>query len=130
MDQQAADLVHSAKGVLEDFYKDNDLMFLQNKRMDPVKAGEAPPPPPTTWEAPYGGKTGESSGIIAILHMIAEDIDKDRNKAKADEDKSEADYQAFKSESLSQISDLEDENARLAGTQGDKEATVSSTKLD
>merc|ERR1719335_439784 len=50
-----------------------------------VKAGEAPPPPPQTWDAPYGGAKGESTGIQAILGMILEDVEKDIKKADEEE---------------------------------------------
>merc|ERR1719265_1292594 len=123
-DQAAADLVESAKGVLADFYKDNDLMFLQNKKMDPVKAGEAPPPPPTTWEAPYGGKTGESAGIVAILEMIHEDILKDKAKAKDEEDAAKAAYDDFKSDTEDQVGKLEDSISGLQDEQGQKESDI------
>jgi predicted nucleic acid-binding Zn-ribbon protein len=123
-DKAAADLVESAKGVLEDFYKDNDLMFLQNKKMDPVTAGEAPPPPPTTWEAPYGGKTGESQGIVAILEMIHEDILKDRQKAKDEEDAAKASYDDFKTDTEDQIGKLEDAISGLQDEQGQKESDI------
>merc|ERR1719350_1647382 len=82
-DEAASELVAQAKGVLETFYKENDLMLSQTGIRQPFtsEAGKAPPPPPTTWDAPYGGKTEESTGIIAVLGMIKEDIDKDLEKA-------------------------------------------------
>lgn len=123
-DGAAADLVKSAQGVLEDFYKDNDLMFLQNKRMDPVTAGEAPPPPPTTWEAPYGGKTGESAGIVAILEMIHEDIKKDQAKAKTEEEEALASFEDFKTDTESQVEALEDSNSGLQDEMGQKESDI------
>jgi len=123
-DKAAAELVKSAQGVLEDFYKENDLMFLQNKRMDPVKAGEAPPPPPTTWEAPYGGKTGESAGIVAILEMIHEDILKDRQKAKDEEDEALAAFENFKTDTDDQVEKLEDSNSGLQDEMGQKESDI------
>jgi chromosome segregation ATPase len=123
-DQAAADLVKSAEGVLEDFYKDNDLMFLQNKRMDPVKAGEAPPPPPTTWEAPYGGKTGESAGIVAILGMIHEDILKDKDKAETEEKEAQKAYDDFKADTEDQIDALDDSISGLQDEMGQKESDI------
>ena len=50
---------------------------------------EAPVPPPATWGGDYGGKTGKSAGIIGILKLCQEDIDKDRTSAKADEDEAQ-----------------------------------------
>lgn len=129
-DGAAADLVDRAKTVLADFYADNGLNLMQKskKKMDPVVAGEAPPPPPATWEAPYGGKTGESQGIVAILEMIHEDILKDKTKAKADEDKAEETFQAFKTNSEQQISTLEGANSDLEDTKGQKEDDISTAK--
>jgi len=128
-DEAAAALVVKAKDVLADFYKDNELMFVQNK-MDPVVAGDAPPPPPSTWEAPYGGKTEESTGIVAILEMIHEDIQKDRAKAKTEEDEDQKAFEEFKKNTDSQVKALEDANNSLEGEKGDKEDDVASNKKD
>jgi len=128
-DSAAADLVMRAKDVLAGFYEENNLNLLQKtKKMEPVVAGEAPPPPPSTWEAPYGGKTGESQGIVAILEMIHEDILKDQTKSKADEDKAEQTFQAFKTNSETQIQALEDANSDLTDTKGSKESDISTAK--
>jgi len=127
-DGAAADLVMRAKDVLAGFYEENNLNLLQKKKMEPVVAGEAPPPPPSTWEAPYGGKTGESQGIVAILEMIHEDILKDQTKSKADEDKAEETFQAFKTNSETQIQALEDANSDLTDTKGSKESDISTAK--
>lgn len=127
-DGAAAELVDRAKGVLSDFYTDNNLVFVQKKKMDPVVAGEAPPPPPKTWEEPYGGKTGESQGIVAILEMIHEDIIKDQTKAKADEDKAEASFQSFKTNCEHQIDNLDTANSELTDTKGQKQDDISTAK--
>jgi len=127
-DTAAADLVNRAKEVLAGFYEENNLNLLQKKKMEPVVAGEAPPPPPSTWEAPYGGKTGESQGIVAILEMIHEDIIKDKTKSKADEDKAEATFQSFKTNSETQIQALNDANTDLETTKGSKEDDISTAK--
>jgi len=128
-DKAAAALVVKARDVLAKFYKDNDLMFVQ-KKMDPIKAGEAPPPPPSTWESPYGGKTEESTGIIAILDMIKEDIEKDGAKAKSEEDADQKAFDEFKKNTEAQISALNDSNNSLEGEKGDKEDAVSDNKKD
>merc|ERR1719352_651803 len=106
-DKAAAELVVMAKGVLETFYKDNGLMFVQKAKKAPeVVAGQAPPPPPQTWDAPYGGKTGESAGIISILGMIEEDINKDREKAKKEEEKAMEEFEEFKAKSEAEMKDI------------------------
>merc|ERR1719473_106708 len=98
--------------------------------MEPVTAGEAPPPPPATWDEPYGGAKGESQGIVAILGMIAEDIEKDAAKAKAEEEEAQKDYDEFKEESEAEIESLEGEIEELEGVQGDKEESVKDNKAD
>jgi len=128
-DKAASALVVSAKDVLAKFYKDNDLMFVQQK-MDPVVAGEAPPPPPTTWEAPYGGKTEEATGIVAILEMIHEDIEKDRAKAKSEEDEDQKAFNEFESNTNAQIKSLKEANSQLEGEKGGAEDDVGSNKKD
>jgi len=122
-DKEAADTVTKAKEVLQNFYSENNLMLVQQKQPK-VVAGEAPPPPPTTWDAPYGGKTDESTSIIAILEMVEEDIAKDISKAKASEDKAQAEFDTFKSESEAQIESLNADIASLTGTKGEKEESV------
>merc|ERR1740123_2523051 len=86
-DQDAAGLIASAKQVLETFYRDNGLMLVQDHHQAPFEstAGEAPPPPPKTWTEPYKGKTEESTGILAILEMIHDDILQDISKADDEE---------------------------------------------
>jgi len=128
-DKAAGALVIKAKDVLAKFYKDNDLMFIQNK-MDPVVAGEAPPPPPQTWEAPYGGKSEEATGIVAILEMIHEDIAKDRTKAKSEEDADQKAFDEFKANTNAQIKSLQESNSSLEGEKGEKEDDVDTNKND
>jgi predicted RNase H-like nuclease (RuvC/YqgF family) len=131
-DTKAAELVDDAKGVLERFYQDNDLNLIQTsgKSQEPPKvvAGEAPPPPPATWEEPYGGQKGESQGIISILEMIHDDINKDKDKAKDEEDKAQQEFDDFKSDSEKEIDDLEDTITDMENSISDKEDDVSSKK--
>jgi hypothetical protein len=127
-DKEAAETVMSAKAVLEDFYKENDLVLVQKQPVTGMKAGEAPPPPPPTWEAPYGGKTGEAMGIVAIMEMVHEDIVKDRADAKADEDKSQAEYDAFKKDSEEKMAELMKEKVDTEKKMGDAEETKTMTE--
>jgi len=117
-DQDAEATITSAKTVLKDFYTSKGLMLLQQ----PVEtvAGEAPTPPPATWEGAYTGATSDSSSILAILELIHEDILKDISKNKADEEASKQAYLKFKG--LAEASILADETAisSLKITKGDK----------
>lgn len=133
-DADAALVVESAIEVLQKFYADNGLMLLSRthhgRQTPEVVAGEAPPPPPATWDKPYEGQQESSKGIIAILELVHEDILKDQSKAKAEEDEAEEEYQAFVKESNEQIKTIEDSITGLETTKADKESKVTSTKED
>jgi len=97
-DHDAAVLVNDAKNVIQQFYTDNGLMLAQLAHKQPFEsvAGEAPPPPPATWEAPYGGKTDEGAGILAIMEMIHSDILADEAAADAADLKAKGLYDTTK----------------------------------
>jgi len=86
-------LVQNAKTVLHQFYTSNGLMLVRVKgsrgqgKQAPFQsvAGKAPPPPPATWKAPFGGHKDESTGIIAIMEMIHGDIQADITNAGTEE---------------------------------------------
>merc|ERR1719486_422500 len=99
-DEDASRTVKQATDVLTNFYEENGLMLVQQ----PGPAGEAPPPPPKTWEDPnYGGKTMESNGIIEILKMVKEDIDRDISKADGAEEKAKNLYEKTKGENEDEV---------------------------
>jgi len=63
-----------------------------------VVAGEAPPPPPATWDAPYSGAEGETTGIVSLLELIEEDIHKDIKHADKEEEDAAAAFKLEKEE--------------------------------
>merc|ERR1719272_894183 len=116
-DKLAAETVANAKNVLEGFYKDNGLALIQQP-VSGMEAGAAPPPPPATFEGEYGGKTGESQGIIAIMEMVESDIKKDRADAQADEDTSLEEFNAFKKDSEDKLKSGGDGHRQAHGQSG------------
>jgi len=128
-DEAAVELVKKAKAVLVNFYADNGMMFAQQKQTQQVSApGDAPPPPPATFEGDYGGQTGGASqGIIAILEMIKNDIKKDIAKGDKNEDTAISDYDTLKADLEQQISDHETSISDLEGNKGKKEEEVQTT---
>merc|ERR1719346_702512 len=131
-DEAARELVAQATAVLENFYKENDLMFAQKAVKQPFEseAGKAPPPPPTTWDAPYQGKTDESTGIIAVLGMIKEDIDKDVEKATTAEKEAQDLFDETKKEMEGQMEKLDKLINELTLTISKKEGEVTDNKED
>jgi len=93
-DAAAVALIENAIGVLDSFYTENGLKLMQVRRVKQpfVEAGEAPTPPPSTWDGEYGGAKGESTGILAIMDLIKQDIEKDMAKARVQEEDAVAAY--------------------------------------
>merc|ERR1719272_1139389 len=91
------------------------------------KDGQAPPPPPATWDGEYKGNTGASAGIIGILKLCQEDIDKDRTSAKADEDESQGAFDKAFAAFEEQEKDLLKTIGSLEGQIGEREKKVETT---
>jgi len=124
-DEACVALIKEAKKIMVDFYDENDLSFIAKKQAPPV--GEAPEAPPPTWEkAGYGGKSGESNGIIAILEMIQDDVQKDVDKGQSTEDDAIKDFDNLKEELEKDISDLEEGIGGLEGDKAEKEKSIES----
>jgi len=58
----------------------------------------APPPPPETWDA-YAKKSEESTGVIAMIDLLAKDLDKEMTEAETEEKEAQKDYEAMMRES-------------------------------
>merc|ERR1719261_404480 len=136
-DEAAAVLIGKSKDVLQKFYTDNGLALTQTgshvaqhggSAQPEVVAGEAPPPPPSTFSEPYGGNKGASNGIQSILEMVKADVEKDIKTATAEEAKAKEDYDNFKSDTEALIKSLESEKANLEGEVGDAETAVVDAK--
>jgi chromosome segregation ATPase len=129
-DKAAVDLIKNAMAALEKFYADNNMDGAIADSLVQVPAGEAPAPPPSTWDTPYTGKQGESKGVVATLALIKEDIEKDIAKAKADEEEAESQYQTFKSETEASIDAKEKQNIVWEGEIGDLNTNTAERKTE
>merc|ERR1719379_1369124 len=120
-DLAAVELVKSAQGVLEKFYQEKGLMLAQVRRVkqEPfVAAGEAPTPPPAGFDD-YSGGSRQSQGVIAMLTMIKEDIEKDIEKAKKQEEEAQKAYDKL-------VADIEAAIAAKEQTKSDLEGEIAS----
>jgi len=136
-DEAAAVLIGKSKEVLEKFYADNGLALAQTSfhaaqrsgsAQPEVVAGEAPPPPPSTFSEPYGGNKGASNGIMSLLDMVKADVEKDIKTATAEEDSAKQEYDTFKTETEALIKSLESQKSGLEGEVGDAETAVVNAK--
>merc|ERR1740121_966197 len=127
-DTEAVETVAAATEVLEKFYAGLQLQKHSKKDVplaEQIKAGGAPPPPPPTWtEGSEVTSTESGTGIIAILTLLKEDIEKDQAKAKAAEEEAQAAYDKFKEEGEAEIASLQEAITELEGQVSEKETTI------
>jgi len=85
MDAEAIHLITMATAKLAKYYKANSLVQAPEYANDPDKA------PETTFSG-SGAHQSESGGIVSILDMIKEDLEKEVKEGRADEAKAQAEY--------------------------------------
>lgn len=91
-DEMALDLVDQAKAALTDFYGE----FIQ------VEASQ-----PKVVEGEYAGQTGEGAGVVGLLTMIGQDIEKDIKAADKEEEDSIAEFDKFMKDSQDDIDTMD-----------------------
>jgi len=93
-DQDAVDTIAKAIVSLTKFYKSNKIpLALAQKKEDPKYAVDEDKAPETSFSGgDYGGRKGESGGIIAILEMLKEDTENEMKTSRADDAEAQADY--------------------------------------
>jgi len=85
-DSDSVELLDQAIIFLTQFYKRNKIPLALVRRADPEYTVDADKAPETIWDgANYGGSKSESSGIIAIISMIKEDLEKEMKTGRADD---------------------------------------------
>lgn len=91
-DAEAVSLLNQAMAVLSKFYANNKIPIPQLLQEGEPKYTEDPDEAPqTTWSAGDSRK-GETGGILAILRMLAEDVEKEMAEARADDADSQEKY--------------------------------------
>lgn len=124
-DEAAIELIENAIKVLKDFYSEN-FSFAQTakrgrKQKPEVEAGEAPPPPPETFEGDYGGATEAATGIQDVMADIKKDVEDDiKDSEKAEEEAVKA-FEKLEEDTNKAIEDEE-------GTISDAEGIISESK--
>merc|ERR1719213_495773 len=121
-DTAAGKVVENAIEVLKSFYKNNELSgpgFIQVRAKKDEEPGEAPTPPPSTWDDTYKGASGESGGIVALMEGIKADIEKDIRAADKEESDAQAAYDKL-------CADIDRTIAMLKSCRSDLEAMIAS----
>merc|ERR1719174_45155 len=99
-DAAAVGLISQAIEVLSGYYN-----FIQWTKQPEYKSN--PDTPPETFEGDYEGRKSEGGGIIAILSMIKEDIEKEMKVASEEEAEALKDYQELYADSKATVDALD-----------------------
>jgi len=85
--------------ALSKFYKKNKipLEFRQKGKGEPEYTTDPDKAPETIWDgANYGGRKDETTGIIAILGMLREDLENEMKIGRQEDDENQAEYEKGK----------------------------------
>jgi hypothetical protein len=92
-DTVAVALIREAITALTKFYKDNNIP-ISLVQEEPEYAHDPDKAPETSWSgSEYGGRKSESQGIISILGMLAEDLEKEIADSRKDDAAAQAEYE-------------------------------------
>jgi len=95
-DANAVGLLGEAIIALSEFYKSNKIP-LELAQQEPEYTVDQDKAPETIWEGgDYGGRKKESTGIIAILSMLREDLEKEMKTGREEDATSQKKYQEDK----------------------------------
>jgi len=96
-DAAAVELLTQTIASLTSFYKRNKIP-LSLVSAEPKYTIDKDKAPETSWSGgDYGGRKDETHGVVAIIEMIREDVEKEMKTARADDSKAEAQYEKEKS---------------------------------
>jgi len=109
-DTAAKEILAMAKNRLNKFYNPKlykpppveEPTFVQISAHSANKG--APPPPPETF-GPYSKKTGESTGVIAMIDLLVADLDKELQEAGVMEEDAQKEYEEMMAESATKRAD-------------------------
>merc|ERR1719436_1508188 len=86
----------------------------------------APGPPPETWGA-YATKSGENTGVIAMIDLLVKDLDKEMTEAETDEKNSQADYETMMKDSAAKRTTDSKALSQKSSAKADTEALLQDT---
>merc|ERR1712217_834884 len=74
------------------------VTVLAQVRVHDQSTRSAPAPPPASWGA-YQKKSGESTGVMAMIDLLVKDLDKEMTEAETTEKDAQADYEEMMADS-------------------------------
>merc|ERR1719469_475155 len=85
----------------------------------------APAPPPETWDA-YSKKSGESTGVMAMIDLLIKDLDKEMQEAETGEKDAQSDYTDMMANSADKRASDSKSLTQKESTKADLESAVAS----
>jgi len=130
-DADAVGVLAEAQEALSEFYRNNPALVQKEDPKDEQR-------PSTNWEGgDYKGRRKESTGVLAILALLKEDIEKEmkvsREEEAASQIKYEADRKAMQDSVNAQLASktqTEKDLAELQGKMADKQEEIDQTTQD
>merc|ERR1719416_371483 len=83
----------------------------------------APTPPPETWDA-YTKKSGENTGVVAMIDLLVADLDKEMTEAETDEKNAQAEYEIMMQNSAEKRTTDSKALAQKVSTKADTESAL------
>jgi len=91
-DADAIALLDQTIVALTRFYKSNRIQ-MSLMASNPTYSDDPDKAPETTWSESYGGRKSETHGVVAIIEMIKEDIEKEMKTARQDDASSQKQFE-------------------------------------
>merc|ERR1719242_2265231 len=130
-DADGVQILTETIAALSKFYKRNKIpMELRQKGKDePEYTNDPDKAPETIWEGGnYGGRKDETTGIIAILGMLQEDLENEMKIARKEDAEDEAEYEKSKAASQEMLDAQTAKKIEKEGQKAELEAKIADTE--
>merc|ERR1719316_1908522 len=125
-DTDAVALLGQAIEALTAFYTNNKLP-LELAQEDPKYTVDEDKAPDTWNDGGYGGRKSESTGIIAILSMLKEDLEKEIKVAREEEAEAQAEYEKLRGEAQEGVDAMTKKETALKAEEADLDGKIAET---
>jgi hypothetical protein len=122
-DTDAVATLELAIAAITKFYTDNKIP-LELVQREPEYTVDEDKAPEAFGDGGYGGRKSETTGIIAILSMLKEDLEKEIAVAREDEAAAEAEYDKLRGEAQESVDALTKKETALKSEEADLDGKI------
>eukprot|EP00746_Dinoflagellata_sp_MGD_P159086 gnl/MRDRNA2_/MRDRNA2_86631_c0_seq12.p1 gnl/MRDRNA2_/MRDRNA2_86631_c0~~gnl/MRDRNA2_/MRDRNA2_86631_c0_seq12.p1 ORF type:complete len:731 (+),score=256.99 gnl/MRDRNA2_/MRDRNA2_86631_c0_seq12:120-2195(+) len=126
-DTDAVALLEQAIASITKFYTDNKIP-LELVQREPEYTVDEDKAPEAFGDGGYGGRKSESTGIIAILSMLKEDLEKEINVAREEEAAAQAEYEKLRGEAQDGLDAMKEKETALKGEEAELDGKIADTE--